>query len=157
MRRRFTLTGSWKDVAFYDDYAHHPVEIRAVLSAARSAAHGHVVAIMQPHRYTRLAGLIDDFAACVGDADTVVVTPVYAAGETPIEGIDHEALAARIKAKGHNHVLVSPGGESLALLIATIAEPGDLVIGLGAGNVTEWSHALPHWLEALDAAPGGAA
>lgn len=157
VRRRFTLTGSWKDVAFYDDYAHHPVEIRAVLSAARGAAHGHVVAIMQPHRFTRLSGLFDDFAACVADADTVIVTPVYAAGEAPIEGVDHETLAARIKALGHNHVVVSPGGESLALLIATVAEPGDLVIGLGAGNVTEWSYALPHWLQALDAAPGGAA
>ncbi|WP_420394619.1 UDP-N-acetylmuramate--L-alanine ligase [Acuticoccus sp.] len=143
VRRRFTHVGDWNGVAIYDDYGHHPVEIRAVLTAARHAARGKVVAVVQPHRYTRLAALFDDFCACFNDADVVVVTDVYAAGEPPIPGVDRDALVAGLAAHGHRDALALGGREALAALIRERAAPGDMVICLGAGSITQWAHALP--------------
>lgn len=143
VKRRFTHTGTWNGVEIFDDYGHHPVEIRAVLKAAREAAKGRVVAIVQPHRFTRLASLFDEFAACFNDADTVIVAPVYTAGEDPIEGVNSEALVSRIKTAGHRDARYAGGPEALAPLVASIAEPGDFVVCLGAGNITQWAYALP--------------
>ncbi len=146
VKRRFTHTGSWNGVEIFDDYGHHPVEIRAVLKAAREAtsqAGGRVVAIVQPHRYTRLASLFDEFAACFNDADTVIVAPVYTAGEEPIEGVNSEELVSRIKTAGHRDARYATGPEALAPLVASIAQAGDFVVCLGAGNVTQWAYALP--------------
>ncbi len=147
--RRFMLTGTWNGVPIYDDYAHHPVEIEAVLKAARSAANNRVIAIVQPHRYTRLKNLFGDFCTCFGDADTVLVSPVYSAGEQPIEGTDRDALIEGLKRQGHEHVLRVDDEEHLASLVAEITIPGDLVIGMGAGTITEWTHALPKRLNEL--------
>ncbi len=143
MKRRFTHTGTWNGVEIFDDYGHHPVEIRAVLKAAREAAKGRVIAIVQPHRFTRLASLFDEFAACFNDADTVIVAPVYTAGEDPIEGVNSETLVSRIKTAGHRDARYANGPEALAPLVASIAEPGDFVVCLGAGNITQWAYALP--------------
>ncbi len=151
VRRRFTHTGSWKGVEIFDDYAHHPVEIKAVLSAAREAASGKVIAVKQPHRYSRLQNLFGDFCACFNDADEVLIAPVYAAGEDPIEGFDAESLAAGLLSGGHRSAVAVSGPEVLADRIALLAEPGDYVIFLGAGNITQWAHALPGELEALGA------
>ncbi|MHA1164798.1 MAG: UDP-N-acetylmuramate--L-alanine ligase [Alphaproteobacteria bacterium] len=148
--RRFMLTGTWNGVPIYDDYAHHPVEIEAVLKAARSAADKRVIAIVQPHRYTRLKNLFGDFCTCFDDADTVIVTPVYSAGEQPIEGADRDALIEGLKRQGHEHVLPVDDEEHLAALVAELAKPGDLVIGMGAGTITEWTHALPKRLKELE-------
>ncbi|MEX6504780.1 UDP-N-acetylmuramate--L-alanine ligase [Jiella sp. M17.18] len=154
VKRRFTLTGVADGVAVYDDYGHHPVEIRAVLSAARSSATGRVVAVVQPHRYTRLQALFPDFAACFNDADTVIVAPVYAAGEDPIEFVNSEMLVERLKLGGHRDARLIDGPEELAPLIRRIAEPGDMVVCLGAGSITQWAYALPKQLKALAAESG---
>ncbi len=143
VKRRFTHTGTWNGVEIFDDYGHHPVEIRAVLKAAREAAKGRVIAIVQPHRFTRLASLFDEFAACFNDADTVIVAPVYTAGEDPIEGVNSETLVSRIKTAGHRDARYENGPEALAPLVASIAEPGDFVVCLGAGNITQRAYALP--------------
>jgi UDP-N-acetylmuramate--alanine ligase len=119
-----------------------------VLSAARGATRGQVIAVVQPHRYTRLQSLFDAFARCFNDADTVIVADVYPAGEPPIPGIDKEALTAAINAHGHRHAIALPGPEKLAALVAEIAKPGDYVIFLGAGNITQWAYALPEELPA---------
>ena len=105
VKRRFTKTGEAGDVTVIDDYGHHPVEIAAVLKAARSATEGHVVAVVQPHRYSRLSSLFEEFCACFNDADTVIVAPVYPAGEKPIPGIDRDALVSGLKTRGHRHAL----------------------------------------------------
>ncbi|KAA0972584.1 UDP-N-acetylmuramate--L-alanine ligase [Aureimonas fodinaquatilis] len=149
VKRRFTHTGQVNGVDIFDDYGHHPVEIRAVLSAARSAASGRVIAVMQPHRYTRLQSLFNDFAACFNDADTVILTPVYAAGEEPIEGINSDSLLERLKLGGHRHSQLVTGPGEIAPLVAKIAEPGDMVVFLGAGSITQWAYALPDELRAL--------
>ena len=143
VKRRFTHTGSWNGVEIFDDYGHHPVEIRAVLKAAREATKGRVLGIVQPHRYTRLHSLFDEFAACFNDADTVIVMPVYTAGEDPIEGVNSETLVSRIKTAGHRDARYANGPEALAPLVASVAEPGDFVVFLGAGNITQWAYALP--------------
>ncbi|MEJ5081932.1 UDP-N-acetylmuramate--L-alanine ligase [Ochrobactrum sp. MYb379] len=143
VKRRFTHTGTWNGVEIFDDYGHHPVEIRAVLKAAREATKGRVVGIVQPHRYTRLHSLFDEFAACFNDADTVIVAPVYTAGEDPIEGVNSETLVSRIKTAGHRDARYASGPETLAPLVASVAEPGDFVVFLGAGNITQWAYALP--------------
>ena len=153
VKRRFTHTGSADGIEVFDDYAHHPVEIRAVLSAARAVAPGKVVAVVQPHRYTRLESLFDEFSACFNDADHVVCAPVYAAGEAPREGIDHHALANGIRASGHRSVHAIGSEDELAGTVARIAEPGDYVVCLGAGSISQWAQLLP---EALTAARGGA-
>jgi len=148
VKRRFTHTGSWNGVEVFDDYGHHPVEIRAVLKAAREACKGRVVAIAQPHRYTRLHDLFDDFAACFNDADTVLVAPVYPAGEEPIEGVNAETLVSRIRAAGHRDARFIDSAQAIAPLVRTLAQPGDFVVLLGAGNITQWAYALPKELEA---------
>jgi UDP-N-acetylmuramate--alanine ligase len=150
VKRRFTRTGEWNGVAIYDDYGHHPVEISSVLKAARAATTGKVIAVVQPHRYTRLASLFDAFATCFNDADSVIVADVYPAGEAPIEGADKKSLTAAIAAHGHRHALALPSPEKLAPLVHSIAKPGDFVILLGAGTITQWAYALPGELVALD-------
>lgn len=149
VKRRFTHVGNVNGIDFFDDYAHHPTEISAVLGAARAAATGKVVAVMQPHRYTRLQSLFDDFCACLNDADTVIVAPVYAAGETPIEGFDRDTLVTGIRARGHRDVYALEGPEALAGLVYELAEDGDYVVCLGAGNITHWAAVLPNQLETL--------
>jgi UDP-N-acetylmuramate--alanine ligase len=151
VKRRFTHTGSWNGAEIFDDYGHHPVEIKAVLKAARDAAKGRVIAVVQPHRYTRLASLFDDFSACFNDADTVILAPVYAAGEEPIEGITSEALVGRMRSGGHRDARHVSGAPDIAPLIRTLAKPDDFVVLLGAGNITQWAYALPKELAALDA------
>ncbi len=149
VKRRFTHTGSWNGVEIFDDYGHHPVEIKAVLKAARDSASGKVIAIVQPHRYSRLASLFDDFAACFNDADTVIMAPVYAAGEDPIEGVNSESLVERIRSGGHRDARSVQGAPELAPLVRALAKPGDYVILLGAGSITQWAYALPKELNAL--------
>lgn len=151
VKRRFTNTGNWNGVEIIDDYAHHPVEISSVLKAARAAAgNGRVIAVKQPHRYSRLKDLFGEFCACFNDADTVLVAPVYRAGEEPLEGFDEVSLVAGLKSGGHRDAQLIDGQEGLAELIAQIAEPGDYVIFLGAGSVSLWANSLPNELAALD-------
>jgi UDP-N-acetylmuramate--alanine ligase len=149
VKRRFTLTGAWNDVQVFDDYGHHPVEIKAVLRAAREACKGRIIAVHQPHRYSRLSSLFDDFAHCFNDADTIILAPVYAAGEDPIEGANSETLISAIKAAGHRDARFLPSKDELAKLIAGIANPGDFVVLLGAGNITQWAASLPSELESI--------
>ena len=148
VKRRFTRTGDWNGAAIFDDYGHHPVEIKAVLRAARASTDGKVIAIVQPHRYTRLASLFDDFCTCFNDADSVIVAPVYAAGEAPIEGADRDGLVAGLKSRGHRDAQALDRPEDLAGLVAGLAGPGDYVVCLGAGTVTQWAYALPGELAA---------
>ena len=143
VKRRFTHTGSWNGVEVFDDYAHHPVEIRAVLEAARQACGGRVIAIAQPHRYTRLHDLFDEFSACFNEADMVLIAPVYPAGEDPIDGANAANLAANIRAGGHRNARHIDGPDAIAPIIAETAETGDFVLFLGAGSITQWAYALP--------------
>ena len=149
VKRRFTLTGEWNEIKVFDDYGHHPVEIKAVLKAAREACKGRVIAVHQPHRYTRLSSLFEEFAACFNDADSIFLAPVYAAGEDPIEGVDSQTLVSRIKASGHRDARYLPSQEDLAAMVAEIARPGDFVVLLGAGSITYWAASLPKELEGL--------
>ena len=151
VKRRFSRTGSHDGITVIDDYGHHPVEIAAVLGAARRSTKGRIVAVIQPHRYSRLASLFDDFCTCCNDADAVVVAPVYAAGETPIEGVTHVALAQGLRDRGHRQVFHIDEPDALPGLVRGLAAQGDLVIFLGAGNITQWAHALPGQLAELDA------
>ncbi|MEZ5923513.1 MAG: UDP-N-acetylmuramate--L-alanine ligase [Hyphomicrobiaceae bacterium] len=157
VKRRFTLTGSWSGVSIYDDYAHHPVEIDAVLKAARKASEGRVVAVFQPHRYSRIQSLFDDFARCFADADAVIVTPLYTAGEQPIAGITHTSMAEGIRRTGHKQVAAIDDERELAPMIATLARPGDMVVCLGAGTITDWAYALPERLNGARQLAGGVA
>jgi UDP-N-acetylmuramate--alanine ligase len=143
VKRRFTPTGTWNGVRIFDDYGHHPVEIKAVLKAARDATDGRVIAIAQPHRFTRLHDLFDEFSACFNDADTILVAPVYPAGEEPIEGVNSQALAQRIRAGGHRDARYIDGPAAIAPAVRDLAKDGDYVIFLGAGNITQWAYALP--------------
>jgi UDP-N-acetylmuramate--alanine ligase len=147
VKRRFSRAGEWRGVAIYDDYAHHPVEIAAVLRGASAAGNGRIIAVMQPHRYTRLQALFNEFSACLDDADIVILTPVYSAGEVPIPGIDRDELASGLRRHGHANVLTVDDEGALATTIAEIAQAGDLVVGLGAGTITDWINALPARLE----------
>jgi UDP-N-acetylmuramate--alanine ligase len=149
VNRRFTRTGEAGGISVIDDYGHHPVEIAAVLSAARMATQRRVIAVFQPHRYSRVASLFDDFCTCFNDADTVFVSDIYPAGESPMTGVDRDALVNGLRARGHRDVRPLPDPDRLAELVAATAQPGDLVICLGAGNVTAWAHALPGKLAAL--------
>lgn len=146
VKRRFSKVGEVKGVTVIDDYGHHPVEIRHVLEAARQSAQGRVIAVMQPHRYQRLQSLYDDFSACFNDADCVIIAPVYAAGEQPIEGVDHMELASRVRARGHRHVHTIDNESELAALVGGLAKSGDYVVCLGAGSITNWAAALPDQL-----------
>ncbi|MEY9879198.1 UDP-N-acetylmuramate-alanine ligase [Bradyrhizobium sp. USDA 328] len=149
VKRRFTKTGEWNGVTIIDDYGHHPVEIAAVLKAARDSYTGKVIAVVQPHRYTRLQSLFEEFCTCFNDADAVVVADVYAAGETPIEGVDRDHFVAGLRAHGHREVIPLPAASELAGIVKGLAKPGDLVVCLGAGNITQWAYALPGELKAL--------
>lgn len=142
VRRRFTRVGEVDGVTIIDDYGHHPVEIRAVLSAAREAARGRVIAVVQPHRYTRLRDLMDDFQSAFNEADLVYVTPVYAAGEEPIEGIDATALVEGLKSRGHRAATTVADQDDLAKVLAGEIQPDDLVVCLGAGDITKWAAGL---------------
>jgi UDP-N-acetylmuramate--alanine ligase len=148
VNRRFTRTGNVDGIAVIDDYAHHPVEIAAVLGAARSVARGQVVAIVQPHRYSRLHSLFDAFCACFNDADVVIVAEVYPAGEDPIPGVDRDALVDGLRSHGHRHVVALADCDLLAETVDAVADSGDVVVCLGAGNITQWAHALPAELAA---------
>jgi len=148
VRRRFTRTGAWNGVTIIDDYGHHPVEIAAVLKAARESTRGQVIAVVQPHRYTRLAALFEQFCTAFNDADVVIVAHVYSAGETPIEGADRDALVQGLRTHGHRHVVALDSPERLASLVAGLARPGDYVVCLGAGSITQWAYALPGELAA---------
>ncbi|RXH29179.1 UDP-N-acetylmuramate--alanine ligase [Bradyrhizobium nanningense] len=149
VKRRFTKTGEWNGVTVIDDYGHHPVEIAAVLKAARESTNGKIVAVVQPHRYTRLQSLFEEFCTCFNDADAVVVADVYAAGEAPIDGIDRDHFVAGLRAHGHREVVPLPAATELAGIVKGVAKPGDLVVCLGAGNITQWAYALPSELKAL--------
>jgi UDP-N-acetylmuramate--alanine ligase len=152
VRRRFTRTGAWNGITVIDDYGHHPVEIQAVLRAARESVRGQVIAVVQPHRYTRLQSLFEPFCTCFNDADSVIVAHVYPAGEAPIAGADRDSLIAGMRARGHRHVMALDGPQQLAGLVKNIARPGDYVVCLGAGSITQWAYALPGELAALGAA-----
>jgi UDP-N-acetylmuramate--alanine ligase len=149
VKRRFTRAGEWNGVAIIDDYGHHPVEIAAVLRAARESTKGQVIAVVQPHRYTRLQSLFEPFSTCFNDADAVIVAEVYPAGEPPIEGADRDHLVAAIRARGHRQVVALPGQPALAGIVKGLARPGDYVVCLGAGNITQWAYALEGELKAL--------
>jgi UDP-N-acetylmuramate--alanine ligase len=152
VKRRFTKTGEAQGVTVIDDYGHHPVEIQAVLKAARQAVEGtssKVIAVVQPHRYTRLKSLFDDFCTCFNDADAVIVADVYEAGEQPIEGADKNSLTAGLIACGHKNVTALPSREQLASLVSEQAQSGDFVICLGAGDITKWAYDLPADLETI--------
>ncbi|MBV8925610.1 MAG: UDP-N-acetylmuramate--L-alanine ligase [Bradyrhizobium sp.] len=149
VKRRFTRTGEYDGIAVIDDYGHHPVEIAAVLKAARESAGGKIIAVVQPHRYTRLQSLFEEFCTCFSDADAVVVAEVYPAGETPIEGVDRDHFVTGLRAHGHRKVIPLPKASDLAAIVKRLARSGDLVVCLGAGNITQWAHALPGELKAL--------
>jgi len=142
VKRRFTKVGELDGATIIDDYGHHPTEIRAVLSAAREGAQGRVIAVVQPHRYSRLRDLMEEFQGAFNDADVVYVTPVYAAGEEPIEGVDSEALADGLKQRGHRAVKAVADLDELCLSLRDLAADGDLVICLGAGDITKWAAGL---------------
>jgi UDP-N-acetylmuramate--alanine ligase len=152
VRRRFTRVGQVAGATVIDDYAHHPVEIRAVLSAAQESAAGKVIAVMQPHRFTRLADLMDDFQNCFNDADKVYVTPVYTAGEDPIEGVDAAALVEGLQSRGHRSASTVENRVELAERLAGEIGEGDLIICLGAGDITRWAAALAGDIEQVRAA-----
>ncbi|HEY6048709.1 MAG TPA: UDP-N-acetylmuramate--L-alanine ligase [Sphingomicrobium sp.] len=143
VKRRFTRVGDADGAIVIDDYAHHPTEIRAVLAAAREGADGRVIAVMQPHRYTRLEALMDEFTNAFNDADVVFVAPVYPAGEEPIDGVDSAALAEGLRAHGHRMVNQVEAPEDLAKSLRDLAAEGDMIICLGAGDITKWAAALP--------------
>jgi UDP-N-acetylmuramate--alanine ligase len=143
VKRRFTRTGTWNGVAVIDDYGHHPVEIAAVLKAARESTSGQVIAVVQPHRYTRLQSLFEQFCTCFNDADAVIVAHVYPAGEAPIDGVDRDHFVAGLRAHGHRQVIALDGPDQLAGVVRGLARPGDYVVCLGAGSITQWAYALP--------------
>jgi UDP-N-acetylmuramate--alanine ligase len=147
VKRRFTNVGETGGVTIIDDYGHHPVEIRAVLSAAREGVTGRVIAVVQPHRYSRLGGLIDDFAQAFNEADVVYVAPVYAAGEAPIDGVSAAALVDKLKQRGHRAAAEIADAGALAAVLATEALPGDMVVCLGAGDITKWAAGLAAGIE----------
>ena len=152
VKRRFTKTGEWNGVTVIDDYGHHPVEIAAVLKAARAIVEGRVIAVVQPHRFTRVSHLFDGFCTCFNDADIVLVADVYAAGETPIEGVTQEAVVGGLIERGHRNVRPLSGPHDLAPLVSELARPGDMVVCLGAGSITNWANSLPGELARMHSA-----
>ena len=152
VKRRFTRTGEWNGVTIIDDYGHHPVEIAAVLRAARESTKGKVIAVVQPHRYTRLSSLFEAFSTCFNDADAVIIADVYPAGEVPIQGADRDSLVAAVRARGHRQVIPLESPRALAGIVRALARPGDYVVCLGAGSITQWAYALPEELAELEKA-----
>ncbi len=146
--RRFTTTGTVNDIVIVDDYAHHPVEIEAVIRAARQVTTGRVLAIHQPHRFSRLSNLFEEFCACFKEADIVGIADVYAAGEDPIPGIDRDSLVEALARFGHRHAHALSGLDDLLLLVLRMARPGDMVLCMGAGSISGWAQELPAKLEA---------
>lgn len=144
--RRFTRVGEVNGVTIIDDYGHHPVEIAAVLKAARQATKGRVIAVHQPHRYSRLSNLFDDFCTCFNEADVVAIAEVYSAGEDPIPGASRDDLVAGLIAHGHRHARAVLGEDDLARLVREQARPGDMVVCLGAGTISTWANGLPERL-----------
>ena len=157
VKRRFQVTGAWGGVTIVDDYAHHPAEIASVLAAARAGLRGRLFAVVEPHRYTRVKDLFDEFCGCFGDADSVIVAPLYSAGEPPLDGIDEHALAEGIRATGHPAVTTIDHPRDLVALVRRHARTGDMVVCLGAGNSTEWAQELPEWLAAEEPRRAGGA
>ena len=154
VKRRFTAAGEWRGVRIVDDYGHHPVEIAAVLQAARDLqGEGRVIAVVQPHRYTRLRDLFEEFCTCFNEADHVVVAPVYAAGEAPMEGYDAASLAARLLEHGHRSAESLESLDTLADVLRDKVSKGDLVVCLGAGDITTHANALAERLEAGATSP----
>ena len=153
VKRRFTTTGIANNITVIDDYAHHPVEIASVLKAGRDAVEGkgggRIIAVMQPHRYTRLKNLFEPFCSCFELADEVIIADVYTAGEEPIEGANRDTLVEGIKKTGHKSAQAMQKPEDLPAMIAKIAKPGDFVICLGAGTITQWAYALPAALDGI--------
>lgn len=149
VKRRFTQTGVVDDITIIDDYGHHPVEITAVLKAAREVAKERVIAVMQPHRYTRLRDLFEDFCTCFNDADAVIIADVYEAGEEPIEGISKDTLVEGLRERGHRTVVALENPGTLAAVIDQTAMPGDYVVCLGAGSISTWANALPDQLRVI--------
>ena len=147
--RRFTKVGEVNGAAIIDDYAHNPFKIAAAVRAARQAYKGPIVAVVQPHRYTRLRDTFEQFATCLNDADVAVIAPVYAAGEKPIEGISRDSYAEALRAHGHRNVITIEGEDDLAAAVAPYVKPGAAIIGTGAGSITGWMHNLPKKLESL--------
>ena len=146
VNRRFTKVGVVNDVTIIDDYGHHPVEIAAVLKAARQASDGHVIAVHQPHRYSRLSTLFDDFCACFNEADVVAIGEVFAAGEDPIPGASRDDLVAGLIRHGHRHARAITSEDDLERLVREQAAPGDIVVCLGAGTISAWANNLPQRL-----------
>ena len=149
VKRRFTKVGEVGGAVIIDDYGHHPVEIRAVLSAAREGVANRVIAVVQPHRFTRLGNLMEDFQQAFNDADMVYVTPVYAAGEQPIEGVDAQALVDGLKRRGHRAAATIGSADELAKELAGVIAPGDMIVCLGAGDITKWAAGLADAIEAV--------
>ena len=147
VKRRFTKVGEVDGASIIDDYGHHPVEIKAVLAAAREGAEGRVIAVVQPHRFTRLRDLMEDFKGAFNDADVVFVTPVYAAGEEPIDGVSSEVLAEGLRERGHRGVQLVEGRDDLARQLRDLAATGDMIICLGAGDITKWAAGLADGIE----------
>jgi UDP-N-acetylmuramate--alanine ligase len=143
VNRRFTRVGEVGGVTIIDDYGHHPVEIAAVLKAARQATKGRIIAVHQPHRYTRLSNLFEEFCTCFNEADVVAIAEVYAAGEEPIPGASRDDLVAGLIAHGHRHARALQDEGELARLVKEQARPGDMVVCLGAGTISAWANALP--------------
>ena len=152
VKRRFTRVGEWNGAAIIDDYAHNPFKIAAALKAARQAYSGPIVAIVQPHRFTRLRDTFEQFCASLNDADVAVIAPVYAAGEAPIEGFDRDSFADGLRAHGHRNVLVIDGPDDLPAVVAQWAAPGGAVVCLGAGSITQWAAGLEAALKAKEGA-----
>lgn len=150
VKRRFTKTGEAQGITIIDDYAHHPIEIEAVLKTARQVSQGKIIAVLQPHRYSRLKELYESFCSCFKDADHVIVAPIYAAGEEPIVGLDHIQLAKDIAGQSDKNVITIQKQEDLASAIMTLGHSGDIVVCLGAGNITSWAQSLPEELKNLD-------
>ncbi len=148
VNRRFTKVGEVDGVTIIDDYGHHPVEIAAVLKAARQATEGRVIAVHQPHRFTRLHDLFEDFCSCFNDADVVGITDIFAAGEDPIEGAGRDDLVSGLIRHGHRHTRIVEGEDDLVRLVREQAKPGDMVVCLGAGTISAWANALPERLTA---------
>ncbi|MDP1025632.1 UDP-N-acetylmuramate--L-alanine ligase [Sphingomonas sp. KR1UV-12] len=142
VKRRFTKVGEVAGATVIDDYGHHPVEIRAVLAAAREGVQGRVIAVVQPHRYSRLGNLMEEFQTAFNDADRVLVTPVYAAGEAPVEGVDADALVAGLKRRGHRNAAIVADADALAAELAADLRAGDMIVCLGAGDITKWAAGL---------------